>query len=222
MKSKIVELRQKYLAQFSSGQFPKSKFASDYPDIIAWAQSDKGKALTDFALAHCATRIEIIEKVESIGEALPIFKFFNRSAAHMYIAQILVMNTLQQLSLPSINQTKFGLPQKSVWKLVASTMGSRISHGTFSSIIKQAVEFGYVERRQSVVDSRTIVLVPSPMFVAANLGNAAAVSDIISNADFVEKHTILKFEGKNRRVPSALRDLIIKYCGKVVDFFDKA
>jgi hypothetical protein len=60
------------------------------------------------------------------------------------------------------------------------------------------------------------------MFVAANLGNAAAVSDIISNADFVEKHTILKFEGKNRRVPSALRDLIIKYCGKVVDFFDKA
>jgi len=64
--------------------------------------------------------------------------------------------------------------------------------------------------------------VPSAMFVAANLGNAAAVSDIITNADFVEKHTILRYEGKNRRVPSALRDLIIKYCGKVVDFFDKA
>ncbi|MDE0994547.1 MAG: hypothetical protein OSA23_15460 [Rhodospirillales bacterium] len=132
------------------------------------------------------------------------------------------MNTLQQLSLPSINQTKFGLPQKSVWKLVASTMGSRCSYGTFNNIIKQAIEFGYVEKRYSVIDTRTIVLVPSAMFVAANLGNAAAVSDIITNADFVEKHTILRYEGKNRRVPSALRDLVIKYCGKAADFFDKA
>ena len=217
MKSKIIKLRDEYLSTFDEGKYGKSKFAIDYPDIIEWAQSHKGYALTNFAVAHCETRIIISEKLASLGEELPIFKFFARTYTHAYISQILMLNTLQQLALPIISQTKFGLPQKSVYELVEK----QVTLGTFNNIIKQAVDFGFLEKRISVSDSRSKILVPSPHFVTAYLGNAVAVSDIIAERNFIEKYTILTNENKNRRVPSALRDLVKKYCNKTVDFFDK-
>mgnify|MGYP003676797234 CR=1 FL=1 len=218
MKSKIIKLRDEYLSTFNEKKFGKSKFAIDYPDIIAWAQSEKGKALTNFAVAHCETRIEIIEKVEKLGKELPIFRFFTRTPAHTYISQILILNTLQQLALPELHQTKFGLPQKSVYELVSN----KVSLGTFNNIIKQAVEFGFLEKRVSVVDSRSVILVPSAHFVTANIAHCAAIGDIINESNFIEKYTFLINELKNRRVPTAIRDLVKKYCNKTVSFFDKS
>ena len=49
MKSKILKLRDEYLSTFNEKKWGKRKFALDYPDIITWAQSEKGKALTNFA-----------------------------------------------------------------------------------------------------------------------------------------------------------------------------
>ena len=218
MKSKILKLRDEYLSTFNEKKWGKSKFALDYPDIIQWAQSEKGKALTNFAVGHCETRIEIIEKVEKLGEKLPIFKFFARTTAHTYIAEILILNTLQQLALPKLHQTKFGLPQKSVYKLVSN----KVSLGTFNNIIKQAVEYGFLEKRVSVSDSRSVILVPSPQFVIANISGAAFIADIMHDRNYIEKYTLLTNEVKNKRVPSAIRDLVKKYCNKTVSFFDKS
>jgi len=217
MKSKIIKLRDEYLSTFNEKKYGKSKFALDYPDIIQWAQSHKGYALTNFAVAHCETRIEITEKFAQLGKDLPILKFFARTNTHVYISQILMLNTLQQLAMPELSQTKFGLPQKSVYKLVEN----QVTLGTFNNIIKQAVDFGYLEKRISVSDSRSKILVPSPNFVTAYLAHAASVSDIIADRNFIQKYTILINELKNRRVPSAIRDLVKKYCNKTVDFFDK-
>ena len=218
MKSKIIKLRDEYLSTFNEKKFGKSKFAIDYPDIIEWAQSHKGYALTNFAVAHCETRIIISEKLASLGEELPIFKFFARTYTHQDISNILMLNTVQQLALPEISQTKFGLPQKSVYELVEK----QVTLGTFNNIIKQAVDFGYLEKRISVSDSRSVILVPSPIFVISNISNAATIADIINDRDYIEKYTILTNELKNKRVPSAIRDLVKKYCNKTVCFFDKS